>query len=460
MAEEKAGRLLDMTVGNPFRLLMRFSMPLFLGNLLQQIYNIADTAIAGHMLGDAALAQIGATTALYSLLTNLAFGMNNGLALPVSRAFGARDSERLKKSVAWMTILSGACALTLTVVFLLVRFPLLRALQTPDDVFSGAMNYLTVILAGIPLTMAYNLEAGLLEAVGNSRTPLFLLLFSSVLNIVLDMLFMGPLGMGVGGAAMATVLAQGVSAAGVFFYICKKYPELHFGRREMQVTRGFVGDMFTTGLSMALMSAIYNIGSVILQGSINRLGNAYIAAQVAARRMSELIYTPGGALGMAVATYSSQNYGAQKRTRIAQGIKAGTLIYGVWWLIAMALTFTAGGHAVRMITGSADEIVLSAATRYLYINIPMIPPMAVLVIFRGMLQGTRHRVSPLLCSAIEMAGKIIFALWVVPVYGYIAVCICEPITWVVCFLFSSGAVWMNRRELDDRYWGKKEQPAH
>ena len=154
MAEEKAGRLLDMTVGNPFRLLMRFSMPLFLGNLLQQIYNIADTAIAGHMLGDAALAQIGATTALYSLLTNLAFGMNNGLALPVSRAFGARDSERLKKSVAWMTILSGACALTLTVVFLLVRFPLLRALQTPDDVFSGAMNYLTVILAGIPLTMA------------------------------------------------------------------------------------------------------------------------------------------------------------------------------------------------------------------------------------------------------------------------------------------------------------------
>ena len=211
---------------------------------------------------------------------------------------------------------------------------------------------------------------------------------------------------------------------------------------------------------MALMSAIYNIGSVILQGSINRLGNAYIAAQVAARRMSELIYTPGGALGMAVATYSSQNYGAQKRTRIAQGIKAGTLIYGVWWLIAMALTFTAGGHAVRMITGSADEIVLSAATRYLYINIPMIPPMAVLVIFRGMLQGTRHRVSPLLCSAIEMAGKIIFALWVVPVYGYIAVCICEPITWVACFLFSSGAVWMNRRELDDRYWGKKEQPAH
>ena len=208
MAEEKAGRLLDMTVGNPFRLLMRFSMPLFLGNLLQQIYNIADTAIAGHMLGDAALAQIGATTALYSLLTNLAFGMNNGLALPVSRAFGARDSERLQKSVAWMTILSGACALTLTVVFLLVRFPLLRALQTPDDVFSGAMNYLTVILAGIPLTMAYNLEASLLEAVGNSRTPLFLLLFSSVLNIFLDMLFMGPLGMGVGGAGRLTAEAE------------------------------------------------------------------------------------------------------------------------------------------------------------------------------------------------------------------------------------------------------------
>ena len=447
MVFKKTERLLDMSCRNPFKLLLHFSMPLFVGNLLQQVYNLADTAIAGHMLGDTALAQIGATTALYALITNLAFGMNNGLALPVSRAFGAKDAKKLKQSVAWMIILSCGCALVLTVAFLLTRYPLLRALQTPDSVFSGAMDYLAVILAGIPLTMVYNLEASLLQAVGNSRTPLMLLLFSSALNILLDAAFMGPLGMGVGGAAIATILAQGVSAIGGFFYIYKNYPELRFGRDALHVSASFVWDVFATGLSMALMSAIYNIGSVILQGSINRLGSAYIAAQVAARRLAELIYIPGVALGMAIATYASQNYGAGKRTRIAQGAKAGVAIYGVWWLIAMALTFTIGAQAVRAVTGSRDMRIISAATRYLYINIPMIPPMAVLVVFRGILQGIRHRVAPLICSSIEMIGKIIFAFYIVPVHGYIAVCICEPITWVACFVFMCIVVLINRHEL-------------
>ena len=209
--------------------------------------------------------------------------------------------------------------------------------------------------------------------------------------------------------------------------------------------------MFATGLSMALMISIYNIGGVILQGSINRLGNAYIAAQVAARRLAELIYTPGSALGTAMATYSSQNFGAGKRTRITQGLKMALLIYSVWWGIAMALTFTLGRSAVELITGSGDPVVLSAATQYLYINIPMIPPMAVLITLRSMLQGIRHCISPLLCSSIEMIGKIIFALWIVPVSGYVAVCVCEPITWVVCCAFICAVVFKNRRELDDRY---------
>ena len=446
---KKTERLLDMTDGKPFSLLMRFAMPLFIGNLLQQVYNLADTAIAGHILGDGALAQIGATTALYSLITNLAFGMNNGLALSVSRAFGAKDSEELRKSTAWMTMLSAACALVLTVVFLCVRYPLLHALQTPDDVYAGAMKYLEIILAGIPLTMAYNLEASLLQAVGNSRVPLILLLISSVLNVILDIAFMGPLNMGVSGAAIATVLAQGLCAIVGFMYIARNYAELRFGKEQLHVSKGYVGDMFLTGLSMALMSTIYSIGSVILQGSINKLGSVYIAAQVAGRRLAELIYMPGVALGTAVSTYSSQNYGANKRRRIAQGMKAALVIYGVWWIIALTMTFTVGKAAVQLITGSGDETILSAAVQYLYVSIPMIPPMAVLVIFRSMLQGIRHRVSPLVCSGLEMIGKIVFALWIVPAYGYIAVCVCEPFTWVICFVFISVVVIRNRAELRD-----------
>lgn len=185
------GRTLDMTKGSPMKLLFTFALPLFLGNLLQQFYNLADTSIAGHLLGDAALAQIGATSALYSLITNFAFGLNNGLALNVSRSFGAGDKKEMKRSVCWMVTLAFISALVMTVGFLMFRKPLLTVMQTPEDVLDGALSYFTVILAGIPLTMAYNLESALLQSMGNSVTPLGFLLFSSILNVILDFFFIG-----------------------------------------------------------------------------------------------------------------------------------------------------------------------------------------------------------------------------------------------------------------------------
>lgn len=266
--------------GKSTSLLLRFAMPLFLGNLLQQFYNLVDTSIAGNLLGDGALAQIGATAALYSLITNFAFGMNNGLALGVSRNFGAGDQQGVKKSVCWMTCLSCFCSVVLTVAFLIFRKGLLQVMQIPDDVMDGALRYLTIILAGIPLTMLYNLEASLLQAVGNSVMPLVFLLFSSVLNVGLDFWFMGPLGLGVQGAASATVLAQGISAGIGLGYIVRYYPELRFSKNEFKVKKNFVIEMFFSGLSMGMMNAIYCIGSVILQSSINALGSVYIAAQV------------------------------------------------------------------------------------------------------------------------------------------------------------------------------------
>ena len=262
---KKKSQTMDMTKGSPTSLLLRFAMPLFLGNLLQQFYNLVDTSIAGNLLGDGALAQIGATAALYSLITNFAFGMNNGLALGVSRNFGAGDQQGVKKSVCWMTCLSCFCSVVLTVAFLIFRKGLLQVMQIPDDVMDGALRYLTIILAGIPLTMLYNLEASLLQAVGNSVMPLVFLLFSSVLNVGLDFWFMGPLGLGVQGAASATVLAQGISAGIGLGYIVRYYPELRFSKNEFKVKKNFVIEMFFSGLSMGMMNAIYCIGSVILQ---------------------------------------------------------------------------------------------------------------------------------------------------------------------------------------------------
>mgnify|MGYP002419075419 CR=1 FL=1 len=421
MATAHKSRVLDMTQGDPFRLVLQFSMPLFCSNLLQQLYNLTDTALAGHLLGSAALAEIGATAALYGLIMNFAFGMNNGLALTVSRYFGAGDESGIRRAVGWMVTLSAAVSLVLTGCSLLGRDALLTVLQVPAQAWGGASAYLTVILLGIPLTMLYNMEAALLRAVGNSVTPLLFLLFSSVLNVGLDVV-----------------------------YILRGYPELRFTPRQLgAATRRAVTSMFWAGLSMGLMSAIYNLGSVALQSSINALGSVYITAQTAARRLAELYFIPGGALGIGVATFSSQNLGAGRRSRIWQSVKAALAIYFVWWVFVMAFTFLLGGAAIRGITGTTDEVIISNALLYLKISAPVIPPMAVLVILRNMLQGIRHTVEPLLASGLELVGKVIFAVWLVPVRGYRAVCFCEPTTWVVCFVFILLAVWRCRGDLRD-----------
>ena len=450
MTTAHKSRVLDMTRGDPFRLLLQFSLPLFCSNMLQQVYNLTDTALAGHLLGSAALAEIGATAALYGLIMNFAFGMNNGLALTVSRCFGAGEREGIRRAVGWMVTLSAAVSIVLTTVSLLGRGALLQVLQVPAEVWDGAAAYLTVILLGIPLTMLYNMEAALLRAVGNSVTPLLFLLFSSVLNVGLDAAFMGPLGMGVRGAAVATVLAQGISAVLGVVYILRGYPELRFTPRQLgAATRRAVTSMFWAGLSMGLMSAIYNLGSVALQSSINALGSVYITAQTAARRMAEMYFIPGGALGIGVATFSSQNLGAGRRSRIWQSVRAALKIYFVWWLFVLAFTFLLGEPVLRLITGSSDARIISNAMLYLKISVPIIPPMAVLVILRNMLQGIRHTVEPLLASALELIGKVIFAVWLVPVWGYRAVCFCEPTTWVICFVFILLAVWRCRSDLQD-----------
>lgn len=274
-------------------------------------------------------------------------------------------------------------------------------------------------------------------------------MFSSFLNIALDLLFMGRLSLGVGGAAAATVLSQGISAVLGLFHILRREPNLRLGKRVSRAPRGFVSDMLLTGLSMALMSAIYSVGSVILQGSINALGNVYIAAQVGGRRLTELFHMPGIALGASVATYASQNFGANRRRRIVQGQWVALAVYGVWWLFALAFTFTAAPTAIRFITGSTNPDVLKYALLYLHVGIPMIPPMAVVVIVRNALQGMRHTLAPLICSAIELACKAVFSFKLVPALGYPAVCACEPVAWMLCMIFILAAAYAFKNDLQD-----------
>lgn len=440
---------LDMTSGNILRILLTFALPVFFGSLLQQFYNLADTAIAGNMLGDAALAQIGATSALYSMLTTFSVGLNNGFAISVSRWFGAGDNRKMKQAAAWMMVFSLSIGLFLAALLFLLRCPLLRLLQTPDTAFAGALAYITVIFLGLPFTMLYNMEASLLRAIGNSVVPLLFLAFSSVLNIILDVWFLGSLHMGIQGAAIATVLAQAVSALLGLFYLCRSYPLLRFSFDSLRTGFSFALDVFFNGLSMALMNAVYNIGSVILQGSINALGSTYIAAQVGGRRLAEMFMLPGDSLGASMATYSSQNFGAGKRKRIGDGAKIACALYLIWWLAALLFTFTIAPAVIRLITGSQDPEVLSNALMYLQVCVPIFPPMGFLVILRNCLQGMHHRYVPLFCSVLELIGKILFALFLVPSIGYRAVCFCEPTTWIICCAVICIFTFMIRKEFRD-----------
>ena len=440
---------LDMTSGNILRILLTFALPVFFGSLLQQFYNLADTAIAGNMLGDAALAQIGATSALYSMLTMFSVGLNNGFAISVSRWFGAGDNRKMKQAAAWMMVFSLSVGLLLAALLFLFRCPLLRLLQTPDTAFAGALAYITVIFLGLPFTMLYNMEASLLRAIGNSVVPLLFLAFSSVLNIILDVWFLGSLHMGIQGAAIATVLAQAVSALLGLFYLYRSYPLLRFSFDSLRTGFSFALDVFFNGLSMALMNAVYNIGSVILQCSINALGSTYIAAQVGGRRLAEMFMLPGDSLGASMATYSSQNFGAGKRKRIGDGAKIACALYLIWWLAALLFTFTIAPAVIRLITGSQDPEVLSNALMYLQVCVPIFPPMGFLVILRNCLQGMHHRYVPLFCSVLELIGKILFALFLVPSIGYRAVCFCEPTTWIICCAVICIFTFMIRKEFRD-----------
>lgn len=427
-----------MTRGNPLKLILLFALPLLVGNVVQQFYNICDTAITGHLLGDAALASIGATSTVYTLIVNLCNGMNNGFSILVSSAFGNDDHPLLRKNTAIVIELNVVLAIVMTILSLLLIHPLMRLLQTPDSIFSGAYGYITLILAGLPATLCYNASAALLRAVGNSKTPLIFLVIASLINIVLDLFFVAVLGLGVQGAALATVLSQLFSGILCVIHIVRHYPIFHLSREDLRPGLHSTLDMLGTGCSMALMLSIFQIGSILLQGAINGLGEVYITAQVGGRKLLDLSMQPFLSLSQATSTYVSQNHGAGQTRRIGEGIKVVIMAAFVWSTIALAAMWLPAPLWMKLLTGSSDPIVLSSGSLYLRMGLPLFYPLSVLLILRISLQSIRHRIAPVIGSIMELVGKLVFSVWVVPVIGYTGVCLCEPILWVICMLFMLG----------------------
>ncbi|MBO5105162.1 MAG: MATE family efflux transporter, partial [Ruminococcus sp.] len=321
---------INMTEGNILRNIIYFSIPILIGNIFQQLYNIADTAIIGNILGDTALASVGASAPVYSLVIGFSNGLTNGFAVIISRYFGANDEKSMKKSVSLTYVLSGIISLILTVISLVSIRPLMTALKTPENIIGDTVEYMKIIMMFSVITIAYNMLAGMMRAIGNSKTPLYFLIVSTFINIGLDILFIKGFDMGVSGAAYATVISQGISVVLCFVYAMKKCDFLIFKKSELKWDKSLFTDLAGTGMSMGLMLAIVSVGSVILQSAVNSFGTGIITAHTAARKIDDIFMLPLGTIAMASSTFVSQNYGAKKMDRVRKGIRYSIMISTVW----------------------------------------------------------------------------------------------------------------------------------
>ncbi len=430
-----SGRTSDMTTGNSLEKILMFALPLFIGTMFQQVYNLVDTVIAGHNLGDSAVAAIGATSALYSVVLYFAVGLNSGYGIIIARLYGKKDIPKLKNAVATMLILNVGITILLTGMILPFLEKILRILDTPEEILSQAHEYIFIIFAGLTATILYNMCAGFLRAVGNSRTPLYFLIFSSGINALLDWIFIAELGMGVAGAAYATLIATVVSAAAGLWYIIRNYSDFLPGFGDFEPDRGLVGEMLSTGLSMALMNSVFALGSIILQKAINALGTAIIAANTASRRIYEFLMMPLSNMAAATATFTSQNYGAGKTERITAAVKKVLLITIAWSLFSAVLSLAAGKALISMILGTTDSTVISNGYLNLTMSTLFFFPLGVLLVMRMSMQSIGYKVTPVISSTIELAIKIVSSLRYVPRFGYKAVTVTEPVTWVLCAVF-------------------------
>jgi len=412
-------------------------MPILLGCVFQQLYNVVDTAVVGHNLGDQSLAAIGATSSLYILIINFANGFMNGFSVIIAKYFGANNEAKMRNAVSLSVALAAIIAILLTLISLVSINPLLHLLGTPDDIFAESSQYLTIIIIFLSITIFYNMLAGMLRAVGNSLVPLLALIAATCINIGLDILFIRYFHMGVAGAAYATVIAQVVSAVICFIYIYIKCPLLRFNPKHLHFDKLMLGELLGTGISMALMLAVVDAGSVILQGGINSFGSSVITAHTAGRRIDYMLMMPLSSIGAAAATFVSQNYGAGRFDRVTNGVKISVMITYVWNTAVVILCALFGRAAITMLTGTSDKEIIATAFKYLIINVPFFFILSILLILRSCLQSIGRKYAPIIGSVVEMLMKLLAVRYLVPVLGYLGICILEPIIWFVCAIIVS-----------------------
>ena len=421
----------DLIHGPIMKNLLIFMLPILVSYIFQQLYNAVDTAIVGHYLGEQSLAAVGANVAIFDLMVMFAQSLGNGLCIVVSRAYGAGDEEKLRKSVAGSFVIGVATTLVMTVLSLFGLGPLLRALGTPEAIYAEALSYIRIIGGWIVVMFAYNLFSSLLRAIGNSAMSLVFLIISSVLNVILDLILVAGVGMGVRGAAAATVIAQGISAVLCVGYILARARILIPNREDWNCGKALMAELAGQGYAMAFMGSVVNVGSVILQSGINSLGATVIAGHTTARKLFMLCALPNISMGMAISTFVSQNKGAGQRERIIRGVWESYVYDLVCGLFTIVVLFLFADELAVLISGSTNPELIGNTVAYVRFAAVFSGVLGVLHQTRLALQGLGAKFTPLVSSFIELFGKCIFAWSLVPRMGYRAVILCEPLIWCV-----------------------------
>lgn len=419
----------DLLKGNILKSLLIFVIPLIVSNLFQQLYNAVDTMIVGHFLGDESLAAMGAGTAVYELLVGFTLGFGNGLSMVVARSFGVGDKDWLKRAVAGSVVIGAAVTAGVMVIGQIGLRPLLVLLQTPAEIIEESYSYIYIITICVGVMFAYNLLSGLLRAIGNSFMPLAFLIISSVINIALDILFITQFHMGIRGAAVATVVAQGISAVLCVIYIYKKCKLLIPEKQHFKMDKPLYQELAGQGLSMGFMLAIVSTGTVILQYAINQLGYLIIAGHTAARKLNSFCTLPLTPLAMATATFVSQNRGADQRDRILKVVRYAMILSLCWAVFITIIITFAAPYLITFLSGSSEKVVIENGAKYLRWNAPFYSVLGILLVLRNVLQGLGKKVIPLASSIIELLGKIVFVILFIPTLKYFGVIICEPVIW-------------------------------
>ena len=424
----------DMTNGSPIKLIIQFMIPMCLGNIFQQFYNIADSIIAGQFLGVDALAAIGSTGSLIFLVTGWLNGLTSGFSVWVAQWFGARKTDRMRHFIAMSIYICVAFVVVMTVGLLAANEPILRLMNAPENLLDDISSYMAIIYAGLVVTCAYNALAAVLRALGDSKSPLYFLIVSAVINVVLDIAFIVIFHMGVEGCAYATVIAQGISALLCLVYIIKKFPVLRLKKEDFRFSVNTVKKLLGLGIPMGLQFSITAIGTIIVQGAINVYGAVYMAGFSAAGKIQNIICTVFVAFGATIATYVGQNRGAGKMDRVKQGVRLTQMMILVCSVVLMAVIHFFGKYMIFLFIDPAETEVLHAAEIYFNIVSWAYPFLGSIFLYRNALQGMGYGFVPMMGGVFELVARAAIVFVAAANAGFAQVCMSDPAAWIAALI--------------------------